>query len=158
MDFKWKKYMSSREGKGFFKWIFVLSFLILPACRHPPTESQLCFKDHCFQIELALTVEEQHKGLMFRESLDPKRGMLFIFQTSDRPGFWMKNTKIPLDILWLNEGLNIVDMALQSPPCQSDPCPIYYPQNLARYVLEVNAGMAQKIGIAIGDHAEFQLK
>ena len=135
--------------------------MMLSACiyKKPPEvkKNEVCFDDYCFDVELAMTLQDQQEGLMFRQSLEPTQGMLFIFPNNQRHGFWMKNTKIPLDILWLNENFRVVDMAVGAAPCQTDPCPSYYPQNLSRYVLEINAGVSQQWGINIGDKAEFKL-
>ena len=100
--------------------------------------------------EVADTERTRARGLMFRASLAPDRGMLFVF---DRPGpyaFWMKNTLIPLDMLWLDDEGRIVSLAGAVPPCRSDPCPTYPTQADARYVLEVPAGFASRHKLEIG--------
>ncbi len=138
-----------------------LAFLSIPACSliNKPIvhKNEVCFHDHCFEVELALTPQSHERGLMFRESLGSDQGMLFIFDSLKQRSFWMKNTKIPLDILWLNEAYRVVGMAPQAPICEHDPCPVYDSPNLSLYVLEINAGFAQKWGIQIGDKAEFKL-
>lgn len=102
------------------------------------------------RAEVADTEPVRARGLMFRRSLAADRGMLFVF---DRPGpyaFWMKNTLIPLDMLWLDDEGRIVSLAVAVPPCRSDPCPTYPPDADARYVLEVPSGFASQHRIAIG--------
>jgi hypothetical protein len=76
-------------------------------------------------------------GLMNRSQLDESSGMLFIFQNNEYHAFWMKNTQISLDIIFINENFTVVDI-LPADPCRSDPCKLYVPKEKARYVLEVN--------------------
>lgn len=89
---------------------------------------------------------------MYRETLAPHAGMLFIFDQPGRYGFWMKHTRIPLDMLWLDQNWQVVHIERTVPPCTNDPCPRYRPPADARYVLEVNGGAAD--GIAIGGSAQ----
>jgi uncharacterized membrane protein (UPF0127 family) len=103
------------------------------------------------RAEIVQTPSAIERGLMFRESLPPNEGMLFVFERSGFYPFWMKNTLIPLDIIWLDEEWRIVSIAESAPPCRADPCPTYPPGGNARYVVEVNAGFARKHDIARGD-------
>ncbi len=107
---------------------------------------RVCGGDQCFMVELARTPAERQKWLMYRESMEENSGMLFVFETSDIYGFWMKNTLIPLDMLRIDEQLNIVKV-LTAEPCKTDPCSTYNPWATAKYVLEINAWMAAKYGI-----------
>jgi uncharacterized membrane protein (UPF0127 family) len=102
-----------------------------------------------FSVEVATTSQERQRGLMFRESLEPGTGMFFIFEKEDFYGFWMKNTLIPLDIIWINADKKIVDIqTLQA--CTEKPCDSHIPSQKALYVLEVNAGEFEgKIGDTI---------
>jgi len=75
---------------------------------------------------------------MYRESLPEKKGMLFVFPTSDIHDFWMKNTIIPLDMIWIDNQFKVVHIA-NAQPCTEDPCKIYAPRTLAKYVLEINS-------------------
>ncbi|MEN9389195.1 MAG: hypothetical protein RLY61_279 [Candidatus Parcubacteria bacterium] len=111
-------------------------------------------------VEIANTEAKRAKGLMFRTHLQEDRGMLFIFQTSASHAFWMANTKIPLDILWINEDLKIVDISKNTPPCTetgtlTSLCKAYAPREKAKYVLEVNGGYTDKNSIVIGDYVSF---
>lgn len=77
--------------------------------------------------------------------------MLFVF---DRPGpyaFWMKNVRMPLDIIWLDESRRIVWIVDNAPPCTTEPCPLYAPPRTALFVVEVAGGFARRHGIATGD-------
>ncbi len=120
--------------------------------------NRVCFKTKCFQVELAATSETQTQGLMFREHLPPNEGMLFLFAKEARYGFWMKNTYIPLDIIWIDQNKKVVFIKENARPCQQDDCLIMRPPAKARYALEVNAGAAKDTGLDIGDQLEFFIK
>jgi uncharacterized membrane protein (UPF0127 family) len=107
-------------------------------------------------LELALTQEEITQGLMFRPSLPADRGMLFLFEIERVPSFWMKNTLIPLDLLFLGGDGTIVDIVADAQPCAAEPCPQYIPGHAVWAVLEVNAGTAERHGLKVGDTIEFQ--
>lgn len=116
---------------------------------------QVCFDDRCFNVELATTSEEQERGLMERENLPADSGMLFVYQSEGDYPFWMKNTKIPLDMIWIDKDFKVV-FIVTAEPCLSDPCPVYDPQKQAKYVLELNAGTAQNINLKEGDEVTFK--
>ena len=103
-----------------------------------------------YRLELALTPEEQAQGLMFRESLPDRSGMLFLFDQAGDHHFWMKNTMIPLDMIWMDESGKVVFVSANTPPCRADPCATYGPDASARQVLEIAGGMAAKEQITIG--------
>jgi uncharacterized protein len=116
----------------------------------------ICFEKKCFLVELAKNQKEIERGLMFRESLEDNRGMLFIFQREGNYSFWMKNTLIPLDIIWINEEKNIVFINKNTQPCEEEACPSVNPGTEARYVLELNGGISEKMGLSVGDSATFK--
>lgn len=93
-------------------------------------------------LEVASTAASRARGLMFRDHLPRGRGMIFVFPTEEIQGFWMKNTLIPLDILWIDSAGAIVHIERDVPPCRADPCPTYSSPHPARYVLELAAGEA----------------
>jgi len=103
------------------------------------------FDNVSFEIELARSPAEQSKGLMFRESLSQNHGMLFIFDEESPKTFWMKNTLIPLDMIFLDGNMMVVEIKANILPCKADPCPTYPSEKPAKYVLELNAGSAEKI-------------
>jgi len=107
-------------------------------------------------LEVATTPEERNRGLMFRTSLDEDRGMLFVFDMPGYPSFWMKDTWIALDILFLDERGVIRDMAADVPPCAAEPCPLYSSSEPVMAVLEVAAGVAAAHGVTIGSTLEFE--
>jgi len=98
-------------------------------------------------LELALTSEEIQTGLMFRPTLGDHRGMLFVFDEERFPSFWMKNTLIALDLVFLDNTGTVVDVIADAQPCSAEPCPQFVPERPARAVLEIAAGRAAALGI-----------
>ena len=82
--------------------------------------------------------------------------MLFVFEKEDVYQFWMKDTLIPLDMIWIDEGGKIVFIKENAEPCESEPCESFVPDGKAKYVLEINGGMTKLRGIDIGDSAEIK--
>jgi len=107
-------------------------------------------------LELAVTAEEISSGLMFRPSLPESRGMLFLFEQPRQPSFWMKNTLIPLDLVFLDGGGAVVDVIANVQPCAADPCPNYPPSSPCQAVLEINAGSAAAHDIEVGATLQFE--
>jgi hypothetical protein len=107
-------------------------------------------------LELAVTDQERAEGLMFRDSLPADHGMLFLFEADGRVPFWMKNTFIPLDMIWLSGTGEVVDVHANVQPCKFDPCPNVEPSKPGRAVLEVNAGFAAAHGVRPGVLLEFR--
>jgi uncharacterized membrane protein (UPF0127 family) len=103
-----------------------------------------------YSLEVVRTPEEQAQGLMFRESLPPRHGMFFPFPGPGVHSFWMKNTMIPLDIVWLDRDGRVLFVSANTPPCRADPCPSYGPDAPAAYVLEIAGGLAAKEGVRVG--------
>ena len=144
--------------------LFLLPFLIFLAfgirstlaAQKLPTITVFATPDIRIEAELAYTDANRGRGLMFREKLAPGSGMLFLFPSLEVHGFWMKNTLIPLDILWLNERKEVV-YTVTAQPCKKEPCESITPLQKALYVLEVNAGFAKKHGIDIGTQLEFEI-
>ncbi len=94
---------------------------------------------------------------MFRDSMPRDHGMLFIFSAEAMRSFWMKNTRIPLDIMYFDEDLRLVSVARGAKPCRTQRCPSYPSAAPAMYVLELNAGLADEIGLKPGDRMEISL-
>ena len=99
--------------------------------------------------EIASTPSQQEQGLMFRTKIDPDSGMLFPFSQSQRLNFWMKNTIIPMDVLFFDASGSFVSFATMS-PCTHDPCTIYSSRGEAAAALEVAPGFTTSHGIAAG--------
>ena len=110
-----------------------------------------------FSIEVADTQQKQALGLMFRESMPADEGMLFIFPAEAPRSFWMKNTRIPLDIMYFNEDLILVSISADTPPCRVSRCPSYPSIAPAKYVLELNAGTASELGVGLGTRLSLKL-
>jgi uncharacterized membrane protein (UPF0127 family) len=112
---------------------------------------EVCLGNHCYKVEIARTQAEQERGLMYRTCLAPDAGMIFIFGQDGDQSFWMKNTLIPLDMVWIGSDYRVVFIKHGAQPCGSDVCPSIDPGVDARYVLEVNAGETNRVGAKIGD-------
>jgi hypothetical protein len=102
-------------------------------------------------VEVADTDATRERGLMFRTSLAPAEGMIFVFPSVGLYPFWMKNTLIPLDMIWLDAQARVVSIARAVPPCKADPCPSFSPDADALYVVELVSGFAAKHGVKVGD-------
>jgi hypothetical protein len=108
-----------------------------------------------FTVEMALTWEQQERGLMFRRTLAPNAGMLFDFASESNQSFWMKNTVIPLDLVFIKANGTIARIAPNCRPLSETPIPSYEP---VRAVLEIPGGRAAELGMKAGDkvrHAIF---
>ena len=110
----------------------------------------------CFNVEIADTPETCTYGLMNRKSLNQDNGMLFLFETEAKYCFWMKNTLISLDIIWLDKNKKVVFIKHNAEPCQAEPCETFGPSEKAKYVLEINSGLAKEIGLEKGNYLEFK--
>lgn len=109
-----------------------------------------------YAIELADDDAERARGLMFRDAMANDHGMLFIHDAQEPQAYWMKNTKIPLDILYFDNGRKLVAQQRDVPPCSlGDACPSYPSEAPARYVLELNAGEAARLGLKDGVEMRF---
>lgn len=106
---------------------------------------------HRFTVEVATTQQEWAYGLMFRTHMAADHGMLFVFPDSELRSFWMKNTLIPLDMLFFDANRKLINIAADVPPCKVVNCPTYNSSAPAKYVLELNGGIAAKLGIKPGD-------
>ena len=128
---------------------------------HDEIEKQLIIKtqtgqEHVFDLELALTLTELRDGLMHRESLPEKTGMLFLFGVNEPRNFWMKNTLIPLDIIFILSDGTIHHIHKNAKPLDETQI---YSNGPVWSVLEINGGLTSKLGIQVGDkviHSEFQ--
>lgn len=107
-------------------------------------------------VEVAIDDATRARGLMFRDRLEADRGMLFVFGSMEIHSFWMKNTLIPLDMVWIDDQRRIVEIKSGVPPCAADPCPSYVPSAHALYVLELADGVAATHGLKPGDALRFE--
>jgi len=106
-------------------------------------------------IEIAETEYETQTGLMYRDSMGENQGMLFVFPDVSMHSFYMKNTKIALDIIYIDENLRIASFQENAKPLDETSLPSIVP---VKYVLEVNAGLAEKWRLEIGDIIRYKKK
>ena len=135
-----------------------IAMLACQACAASPTTNAsptVSLDGHAFTVEIAATPAEQEHGLMDRTSMPADHGMLFVFPDSQPRTFWMKNTLIPLDMLFFDASRHLVAIQANAQPCKADPCQLYPSNEPARYVLELNAGVAAKLGARKGDVITF---
>ncbi len=144
---------------GFFLWLTALAGGLTAVAQ--PTQrferSELTIEtaqggSYRFTIELALTPAQQAQGLMHRPSLGTDAGMLFLFDPVRPVSFWMHNTLIPLDMVFIAPDGRIVRIAARTTPLSDEPVPSGAP---VRAVLEINGGLAAVLGIAPGDRVVY---
>ncbi|HPR64634.1 MAG TPA: DUF192 domain-containing protein [Thermoanaerobaculia bacterium] len=123
--------------------LMIWTALSIPAQGEPSGPHVILPSGHILTVELAITDEERSYGLMFRESLAPDTGMLFLFNHCEPHSFWMKNCFFPLDLLWLDRDGTILAIEENLLPCRHEPCELYEPQVPACMVLEIDGGKAQ---------------
>ncbi len=120
-----------------------------------PITAQAQMAGQRFSLEVTRTPQEQAMGLMYRTSLADDRGMLFSFVPPRPVSFWMKNTKIPLDMVFLRNG-EVKAIAANVPPCTAEPCPSYGPQIPIDQVIELRGGRAAELGLKVGDRVSVE--
>lgn len=134
-----------------------LCLALLIGCKAAPATVEL--RGERFTVEIADDDDERARGLMYRDNMGADKGMLFIFPTQQPQAFWMKNTRIPLDILYFDAEKKLVSAARNTPPCTlGDRCPPYPSDGPALYVLELNAGVADRLGVEKGDELKINLQ
>jgi len=105
-----------------------------------------------FSLEIAASDRERQLGYMFREEVGADKGMVFLFGATDLHSIWMKNCRVPLDIIWLDEDFRVIEIVAGAQPCPSDgPCPPMFPMRPSRYVLEIAGGRAAEEMLVRGD-------
>lgn len=117
-------------------------------------QPSLCFESQCFILEIADTIETRKTGLMHRETLEPRKGMLFIFEKEGKYPIWMKNMNFSLDILWLDKELKVVHIEENVPACSQMPCKSIFPSQPASYVLETPSGTVKELSLQTGARAD----
>jgi uncharacterized membrane protein (UPF0127 family) len=99
---------------------------------------------------VADTPERTMYGYMFRREVKDDEGMVFVYPEAGMHPFWMKNTLVPLDIIWMDEAFEVLHVET-APPCKADPCPSYGTPRISRYTLELKAGSAARDRLRVGD-------
>ena len=140
--------------KKIYLIFLILSLFLINSCYNNKIK-EVCFEKTCFKVELAMTNQEKANGLMFRQNLEINKGMLFIFEKQDIYQFWMKNTLIPLDIIWINENKEIVYIKQNALPCKEN-CNKITPDKKAKYVLEINSGLIKELNIKTNDNVNLR--
>ena len=119
-----------------------------------PVVDEVCIETGpCFSVTLAQTDAARAKGLMYRSFLAPQEGMLFVFEKEDIHSFWMKDTLISLDIVWLSATQRVVYIETQTVPMSTRSL---VPTAKSKYVLEVVGGTAKRLGLKVGDRLDFR--
>ncbi len=136
--------------------IIFFSFLLSNYCHADTVPPQVCHADNCVAVEVVSKEEDMARGLMYRTGLDEHKGMLFVFAFDDYHQFWMKNMHFNLDILWLSKDGHIVYIGGNIPACTNDPCPVYTPDQKARYVLEIQSGYTVSHHWKLGDQLDLK--
>lgn len=129
---------------------FLLIILAVFFCSQNENNKKVCFKENCYSVEIANTQEQREKGLMFREKIEKNQGMLFINESEGIYPVWMKNMNFPLDIVWLDKDMKTVYIYKNAQPCANE-CQNIVPDKMAQYIVEINAGEADKNKVKTGD-------
>lgn len=138
-----------------FRVMFALCGLALSGCA-TGADAWVELNGQRYSVEVADDEAERERGLMFRDEMAVDRGMLFIHERQEPLAYWMKNTKIPLDILYFDSQRKLVSQQRDVPPCSlGDGCPPYPSNAPARYVLELNAGQAARLKLEDGAELRF---
>ncbi len=132
----------------------VLLVLPLAGCAGEAALPEVGLKGERFKVEIADSLEEQARGLMFRRELARDHGMLFVYAQAQPQAFWMRNCEIALDILYFDGQGRFINGHYGAPPCRTAQCPSYESKRPARYVLEVGAGIARALDLKEGDPLE----
>jgi len=147
------------EKAKFFSYIFIvliISFLGLQLVNYFTRFGSLEINGKKFKVEIADDDWETREGLSGREKLREDGGMLFVFPKSDYYGFWMKDMKFPIDIIWIDGG-KITDIKQKAPVPAANSLEKYITVVPARYVLEINSGLVEKYGFKIGDKVKLDI-
>lgn len=139
--------------------ILLIILVSLTSCYSEKSTTKITFKTDNSPIsitaDIADTFEEREVGLMNRPFMDKTAGMLFIMDTEELTYFWMKDTLIPLDMIFLDSNKNIVSIQENTLPCTTAECEIYPSVHPAKYVIEVNAGFVENHKINTNTKVEF---
>ena len=155
------------------QFLLIAALLVMTACTQPAQTSTTDASDtpppnhvplpqaalpdgFMVNLELAATPEETTTGLMFRPALAADRGMLLLWPEERLATIWMMNVLIPLDIVYLDEAGQVVELVANAQPCSAEPCPRFTTSRPARAVLELPAGSAAAHGLDVGSRIEFE--
>ncbi|HXV83204.1 MAG TPA: DUF192 domain-containing protein [Candidatus Binatia bacterium] len=139
-----------------FRSFFMLAVVLwAAACQAQPkvTIQTQENRELTFQVEVADTPAKRELGLQYRRDLAPDRGMIFLFPKESKHSFWMKNTPIPLDMIFIGSNRKIVGIVEQAVPFSTDSRSV---PAASQFVLEINGGLARRYGVKVGDSIRFQ--
>ncbi len=139
--------------------IVLLCFVLLAGCDKPTTEADFYTSDitlpggQIIKTEFVYDTVGALRGMQFRSSIAPDHGMLYAHKTPGNYGYWMYQTLIPLDMIWMDPDHRVVEIVENVPPCKTpaSQCPHYGGNKTAQYVLQLGGGMAKKYGLKVGD-------
>lgn len=137
-------------GVMLWGWLGGSSIALAQTPQNLPVRAQFKHNGQQILLEVAWTPEQQALGLMYRERLEPNRGMFFPFQPPRPVSFWMKNMRTPIDMIFLHEN-KILAIFPKVPPCTTPRCPTYSPDGLVDSVIELAPGRAEQLGLKVGD-------
>ena len=146
------------------RYLLLAALLILTSCGPKPTSLEdfptqpiTLPGGQVIRAETMIDDVDLLRGLMFRTSLAPDHGMLFVHAEPGNYQHWMYQVLIPLDIIWLDSNRNIVEIVENAPPCktQASKCAQYGGHQLSSYVLELGGGMAKKYGLSVGQRVQW---
>ena len=144
-----------------FHMAYAVNNTFLPPIVDPndqPIKARIAVNGFAILADVAITDEDQIKGLSIRDQMNENEGMLFVYGEPSRQSFWMKDMKFPIDIIWLNGTGSVVHVEENLKPCvPSLECPSFSPNENAQYVLETVAGFAQKHHLKIGTDIDFSI-
>lgn len=115
-----------------------------------PITAQAVIGRNPIELEVAQTPQQQAIGLMHRTAIPDNRGMLFLFNSPQPVSFWMKNVRVPLDMIFMKDGV-VKAISAAVPPCTTDPCPTYGPRTPINQVIELRGGRAAQLGLKVND-------
>ena len=132
----------------------LLTFFLFWYYRAHPLGTQVEIRGRVFTVEVAVTEEEKQLGLGNRDSLVSDHAMLFVYQSPGQYSFWMKGMRFPIDIIWIKDQ-TIVDISKNVPVSTTSALPSYAPKEPVNKILEINAGIVDRLGIEVGDTVRF---
>ena len=144
-----------KSSKKELVWAVIVLVVFAAIINFYPQDRKICFQNNCFKIETVESEKDLSIGLMYRDMLDTDEGMLFIFPEEAKHSFWMRNTLISLDIIWLDKDKKVIYIKEGAQPCKEEICETFKPDKDALYVLEINAGKVREISLNIGDEMAF---
>jgi uncharacterized membrane protein (UPF0127 family) len=141
------------HSKVFFILFAVVAITLIGYLTTQNYKSKVIVNGKTFIVDVSDTAYTKTKGLSGRDPLKTNEGMIFLFEKPEKEGFWMKDMKFSIDIIWIDENMSVIHIEKSLSP---DTYPkVYYPESPAKYVLEVSSGQADALGLKLGDKIEF---